>query len=78
LAYHVERLVEDGSLKDYAEAAKLLGMSRARMTQVVNLLHLSPEIQERILLETLAVSERRIRRVGAEAEWSGQKLVAGT
>ena len=43
-------------------------MSRARVTQVMNLLNLSPEIQERIVLGTLAVSERGIRRVGAEAE----------
>ena len=43
------------------------------MTQVSNFLILSPEIQERILLGTLAVSESRIRGVGAEAEWSGQK-----
>ena len=63
LAHHVERLVDRGKLKDYAEAARMLGVSRARMAQVMNLLVLSPEIQEEILLGTLQVSERRLREV---------------
>ena len=42
------------------------------MTQVINLLSLSPGIQERILLGTLAVSERRIRRVDADVDWGAQ------
>src|SRR6266850_591084 len=34
LAHHVEALVEDGVLADYAAAARLLGVTRARMSQV--------------------------------------------
>lgn len=49
LGHHFERLVRDGVVKDYAEIAKLTGLSRARITQIVNLALLAPEIQEGIL-----------------------------
>ena len=61
LAYHVESLVESGALRDYAAAATRLRISRARMTQVMNLLGLAPAVQERILMGALAVPERRLR-----------------
>ena len=41
LAYHVEDLVERGVLASYAEAAAKLGVSRARLAQVVRLVNLS-------------------------------------
>jgi hypothetical protein len=31
---------------DYAELAQLAHVTRARMTQIMNLLHLAPDIQE--------------------------------
>ena len=69
LAHHVERLIEDGVLKDYAEAARLLGITRARMTQVTNLLNLSPRVQEAIVTGTLMLSERELRDVVRRVEW---------
>ena len=69
LANHIERLVEDGELPSYAAAARTLGLTRARLTQVVNLLLLSPMIQERILLEGLDASERSLRPLALKAEW---------
>ncbi len=45
-----ERLVRDGVVKDYAEIARLTGLTRARVTQIVNLTLLAPDIQEKILL----------------------------
>ena len=76
LAHHVERLVEDGTLRDYADAARVLGVTRARMTQVMNLLALSPALQERVLDGTLRVSERRLRRVVGEVEWGRQEALS--
>ena len=73
LAHHVERLVEDGTLRDYAEAARILGVTRARMTQIVNLLALSPALQERVFDGTLRASERQLRRVVGEVEWLAQE-----
>ena len=49
LALRFEELVRSGAVRDYAELAKLGQVSRARITQVMNLLHLAPDLQEEIL-----------------------------
>ncbi len=72
LAHYVERLVEQGSVKSYADAARQLGVSRARMSQILNLLNLPPRVQEGLLLGDLHLSERRIWALVASAEWEGQ------
>jgi len=72
LAHYIERLVEQGVLKDYAQAARRLGISRARMTQVMNLLNLAVGIQEGILLGDLEVSERQLRTLLCNANWPDQ------
>lgn len=76
LAHYVERLVEDGTLKNYAEAARRLGMSRGRMTQVANLLNLSVSIQEGILVGGLESGERRIRSLVKHIVWQVQEPLA--
>ena len=49
LAHQFEDLLRQGIIHDYASLARLGQVSRARITQIMNLLHLSPEIQEAIL-----------------------------
>src|SRR6516165_4468691 len=49
LALRFEELVRSGAVRDYAELARLGQVSRARVTQIMNLLHLAPDIQEEIL-----------------------------
>ena len=73
LAHFIERAVESGLIKDYAAAARLLGMTRARMAQVMNLLKLAPTIQESILIGKLVVSERPLRSVVRHASWEDQE-----
>ncbi len=74
LAHRIDRMVRDGEIADYADAARRLGLTRARVTQITNLLLLSPEIQTEILdLPPVAkgrdpVSERRLLRVDGELE----------
>ncbi len=63
LAHYVERLVDEGAVASYADAARQLGVSRARMSQIQNLLNLPPRVQEGLLLGDLHLSERRIRAV---------------
>ena len=75
LAHHVERLVDEGELASYTEAARALGLTRARLTQVTNLLLLAPEIQERVLTGDLPGTERRLRGAVREAEWDVQLSV---
>ena len=73
LAHLVERLVVTDQLRDYADAAAVLGITRARMTQIMNLLLLCPEIQERTLSGEGEVSERRLRSTCREPDWEVQR-----
>jgi hypothetical protein len=49
LAIRFDGLVRSGQVKDYAELARLGHVTRARITQIMNLLLLAPDIQEAIL-----------------------------
>src|SRR5215831_14226556 len=49
LAIRMENLIRAGGLIDYSELAQLGHVSRARITQIMNLLLLAPDIQEQIL-----------------------------
>ena len=49
LALRFEALIRSGEVADYAELARLGRVSRARITQVMNLLALSPGLQEELL-----------------------------
>ena len=72
LAHYIDRLVENGGIKDYAEVARRLGITRARMAQVTNLLNLSPQFQESILSGKLRISERRLRSTLRHMDWQAQ------
>ena len=81
LAIRIEDLVRDGAVPDYAAAARLAHITRARMTQITNLLLLAPAIQEAILDLPLVtngrdpVSERALRRIVAEPDWDEQRAL---
>jgi hypothetical protein len=49
LAIRFERLVRAGTIRNYAELADLGHVSRARISQIVLLLQLAPDIQEELL-----------------------------
>ncbi len=49
LAHKIDGMIRSGELKDWAEAARLVGVTRARMTQIANLLLLAPAIQESLI-----------------------------
>ena len=54
LAHKIEQAIRDGDLKDRADAARRLGVSRARITQICDLTLMPVKEQERILyLETV-------------------------
>ena len=71
-------MIRSGELRDLADAARVLGMSRARISQITNLLLLSPVIQEAILDLPLlitgrdTVTERQLRPIAAEPDWNKQ------
>ncbi len=49
LAIKFDNHIESGVVADYAELARLAHVSRARITQIMNLRMLAPDIQEAIL-----------------------------
>jgi hypothetical protein len=76
LAVRMEGMVRAGRVKDYAELARLGGVSRARVMQVLNLRNLAPAIQERLLFlegEAGAMPERALRRVAQSVDWEEQQ-----
>jgi hypothetical protein len=79
LAHDIEARIEAGEYRDYAEVAEVHGLSRARLTQVMNLLLLAPVIQEEVLfLEVLPgqeVAERVLRRALGSLMWDEQMEV---
>ncbi len=75
LAHYVERLVEEGAVASYADAARQLGVSRARISQILNLLNLPTRVQAGLLLGDLHLSERRVRALVAGGEWEGQMIL---
>ena len=48
-SFPAQKRVDTGEVADYAELARLAHVSRPRITQVMNLLHLAPKIQEELL-----------------------------
>ena len=78
LALHLQNLINRGVVKDYAQIASRFGLTRARVTQIMNLTMLAPEIQEeiiflpRIMNGKDGVTERSIRRIASEPDWSSQ------
>jgi len=79
LAIRFERLVKRGDIQDYADLARLGYVTRARITQIMNLLNLAPDIQEDILFlpNTMKgrdpILERDMRPVAAVPHWSRQR-----
>lgn len=78
LAYHLARAIDQGLLPDYTAAARLLGVSQPRLTHLMGLLMLAPQIQDAILLGKLDLGDKVLRRLARVAEWREQlTMVAG-
>ena len=79
LAIRMRGLIESGEVRDYAELARLGHVTRARVTQIMNLTHLAPDVQDAILhLRRVErgrdqVSERDLRPIAAVVDWRKQR-----
>ena len=78
LAIKFQDMVDRGVVRDYADLARLGYVSRARITQVMNLLNLAPDMQQEILGPVAHPSgrlfrERNIRTVVAQVHWGAQR-----
>jgi hypothetical protein len=79
LAIRFDKLVRSGQVRDHAELARLGRVSRARISQIMNLLQLAPDLQERLLF--LGRPERgrdpvplaRLQPIAAVLDWRKQR-----
>ena len=77
LAHRFDQLVRAGAVKDYAELARVGHVTRARVTQIMNLLNLAPDIQEYLLWlpAGCSIKERELRPIAAEVRWDRQRAL---
>ena len=79
LAIEMDRLVREGHVHDYAELARVGHVSRARVTQIMNLNFLAPDIQEDILFLPRVergrdpIREHAVRSIAATPDWGKQR-----
>ena len=77
-AHRLEAAIAAGDYADRADVARQLGFTRARITQILDLVLLAPDIQERILdLWTNGgrepLTERPLRNVAGISSWRDQR-----
>ena len=79
LAIRFDQLIREGVVADQAALARLGKVTRARLTQIMNLLGLAPDIQEAILfLDAVSqgrnwINERDLRPIAALSNWREQR-----
>jgi hypothetical protein len=79
LALRFDQLLRDGVVTDQAELARLGYVTPSRLSQVMALLQLAPEIQEALLFLPPTergrdpVTERDLRPIAAVADWEEQR-----
>jgi len=78
LAIRLERLLAEGVTRDYADLARLGAVTRARLTQIMNLTLLAPDIQEALLFLPRTtrgrdpLTEPQLRAIAALPDWRKQ------
>ena len=79
LAHRMEAQVQDGTVKNYSALANRMRITRARATQILNLLHLALDIQEDLLFLPAvskgreSITERHLRPITAQVLWNRQR-----
>lgn len=79
LAIRFDGLLRSGVISDQSELARLSQVTQPRMTQIMNLLHLAPDIQEQILFQRPVlkgndlIHEKMLRPISAEIDWAMQR-----
>jgi hypothetical protein len=79
LALRFERLLREGHVASYSELARLRHVTNARISQIMNLLHLAPDLQEALLFlpRTLRGRDpiilRDLQPIAATCDWREQR-----
>ena len=75
----LDQLIRDGVVADRAELARLGHVTRARLTQIMNLLYLAPDLQEKLLFWPTfergrnPITEKQVRPIAAVRDWGKQR-----
>ena len=77
LAHKIQEAIAQGKVRDQADVARRLGFTRARITHLLDLTLLAPDVQEQVLfLEAVdglqPMSERALRTVAHARTWREQ------
>ena len=79
LAYQIQGVIDEDPDKTLKQIAEWIGFSPARITQIMNLLFLAPDIQEEILLSEdkmlFYLSELKVEKIAQEVDWRKQKEI---
>ena len=79
LASRMQSMLESGQVESFQQLAELGRISQPRMTQIMSLLHLAPDIQEELLYlpEVIQgkaqIHERLLRPLTREMDWRVQR-----
>jgi len=80
LAHDIQIRIENSEFKDYADVARHHQLTHARLTQIMNLLLLAPDIQSQILAIEAEpgrdpISARDLRKVLQSMDWGVQRQI---
>jgi len=79
LAIRFDQVLANGEVASMSELARLAHVTQPRMTQIMNLLHLAPDIQEELLNLPLVrsgddpITERDMRPITRSCVWMRQR-----
>ncbi len=79
LALQFQEMIDSGEVRDYADLARLGCVSRERISQIMMLVWLAPDIQEEVLrlppnAGRAPFSEGALRRIAKIVRWEEQRL----
>ena len=81
LAIKMSDLLREGKVEDFSAMAEIGHISKPRLSQILSLTNLSPEIQETLLFlpKTYrgrdSITEKLIRPVAAQVDWTAQQTL---
>ena len=79
LAIQFQDMIQRGEARDYADLARLGGLTRERISQVMKLIWLAPDIQRDILefsattTSRFPITEVAVRRIAESFGWAKQR-----
>jgi len=79
LALKFEKLVQYGEMENYEDLASLGGVTRGRMSQIMSLLNLAPDIIEEVLFLSLTTKGRdpvntdKLLKLSLTPDWEEQR-----